>query len=84
VPSLPSRLPGIWALPLAPLATTEESKVEPIGLEQLLVVQTWKVMVPVSLASGSLKVALSHVPKEACGRSANERGWSGRVVRCCW
>ena len=30
----------------------------PIGVEQLLVVQTWKVIVPVSLGSGSLKVAL--------------------------
>src|SRR5581483_3216171 len=50
--------PGIAAEPLAPLASEVdvESKVAS-GLAQLAAAQTWKVTLPVSLASGSAKVA---------------------------
>ena len=51
--------PGTAALPLAPTARLVllESKL-PSELEQLLVVQTSKVTLPVSCVSGSLKVAV--------------------------
>ena len=52
--------PGTAALPLAPLAIAVlvESKVAS-WVEQSLTAQTWKVTLPVSFVSGSLKVAVS-------------------------
>ncbi len=50
--------PGTWALPLAPFATVGESTV-PSELEQLLVVHTSNVTVPLSFASGSPNAAVS-------------------------
>ncbi len=52
------RPPGTWALPSVLSATVGESKVEPIGLVQLLSEQTWKRTRPLSFGSGSLKVAV--------------------------
>jgi hypothetical protein len=49
--------PGTGALPLAPLATLADWNV-PSEVEQLLAEHTSKVALPVSLGSGSLKVAL--------------------------
>src|SRR5437762_2595821 len=52
--------PGTALLPLAPTASVAdvESKVS-TTLEQLLVAQSWKVIVPVSWPSGSANAALS-------------------------
>ena len=52
--------PGTVALPLAPLAITVlvESKVAS-WVEQSLTAQTWKVTLPESFGSGSLKVAVN-------------------------
>ena len=60
MPLVRPKPPGTAAEPLLPtvIAVLVESKV-PIELEHVMFVQTWKVILPVSFVSGSLKVAVN-------------------------